>query len=264
MRLELMERMRATPDRRAALMNDGLLHRLLDGGSELQVRERRELLALLRSSTVILAPAERFDRAALAMQEYGVLVEEQRNEPEAFRWYRLHSLCHGDDQQHRPARQARQALTLFRSESLTDGTRMWLSEMEPRHLWHSFSPPGLNETWNGEPLVLNGVRYPLGIGAHANCRMTFDVPATAHLFQAVVGLSDGVRYCSKAAVTFEVRNDQGEILYESGVMDLTTLPEQVSVPLEGTSFIELVVTDAGNGRDCDHANWAMAAFVTSQ
>jgi hypothetical protein len=35
----------------------------------------------------------------------------------------------------------------------------------------------------------------------------------------------------------------------------------VVIDLHGATAITLVVTDGGNGRDCDHANWAQPVFL---
>ena len=38
-------------------------------------------------------------------------------------------------------------------------------------------------------------------------------------------------------------------------------PFPVRVPVDDTRQVTLVVTEGGNGRDCDHANWADAGFT---
>jgi alpha-galactosidase len=64
-----------------------------------------------------------------------------------------------------------------------------------------------------------------------------------------------------AAVTFEVRDNKDQLLYDSGLVDNSVPPQAVGVPLHHTRTITLVVTDGGNGIDCDHADWAQTAFM---
>ncbi|MFI5367273.1 MAG: NPCBM/NEW2 domain-containing protein [Candidatus Binatia bacterium] len=110
--------------------------------------------------------------------------------------------------------------------------------------------------------MMGGVGYAHGIGTHAWCRMTYTVPPTATAFEAIVGLSDDVRTChAPAAVTFEVRDDRDALRFQTGIVDANTPPAHVHVDVHGTATITLVVTEGGNGRDCDHANWAQPVFV---
>ena len=108
---------------------------------------------------------------------------------------------------------------------------------------------------------MDDVRYEHGIGVHAWTRMTFAVPAGATALEAVIGLADDTRECEPAAVTFEVLDSAGQVLFDSGLVARGDAPQPLRVALDAVSAVTLVVTEGGNGRDCDHANWADAAFV---
>jgi len=142
---------------------------------------------------------------------------------------------------------------------LDAGPQVPLTDLTPRGVEFGFEPPQFDRAWGGDDIVMRGVRYPRGIGVHAWTRLTYDVPDGATTFQSVVGLSDDV--CDEAAVAFEVYDEQGRQLYASGVIDPTTGPRFVRVPVTGVAAVTLVVTEGENGRDCDHANWARAAFL---
>jgi len=58
-------------------------------------------------------------------------------------------------------------------------------------------------------------------------------------------------------VIFKVIAD-GRESFDSGVMRANTPAKWVSVPLAGVNELKLVVTDAGDGINCDHADWAEA------
>jgi len=145
--------------------------------------------------------------------------------------------------------------------SLGAEPRTWVSELPARDITFGFAAPKVDRTWSGAPIEMWGVPYAHGIGMHAWTRMTYTVPQGATEFQAIVGLSDGVKECSKASVTFEVRDQRDAVLYDSGVVDVYAQPKLIRVPVQGTDAITLAVTDAGDGIDCDHANWAEPSFL---
>jgi hypothetical protein len=143
---------------------------------------------------------------------------------------------------------------------LREGPKRLLTELEPMAVKFGFAPPKVDRNWDGGPIRMGGITYEHGLGTHAWCRMTYAVPAGATAFQAIVGLSDSVRGCEKAGVTFEIHDDHGT-LYDSGLVEATTPPQAVDVKLGDTRTITLVVTEGGNGPDCDHALWALPAFL---
>src|ERR1051325_1013072 len=86
---------------------------------------------------------------------------------------------------------------------LPPGPRISLSGQTPLEVTYGFAPPKVDRQFNDGPIVMRGVRYDHGLGTHAWCRMTYAVPDDALSFEAVVGLSDDVRDCALAPVTFE-------------------------------------------------------------
>jgi hypothetical protein len=59
------------------------------------------------------------------------------------------------------------------------------------------------------------------------------------------------------SVTFEVWTD-GVKRYDSGLMTGSSATKQISLPMTGVNQLRLVVTDGGDGRAADHADWAGA------
>ena len=53
----------------------------------------------------------------------------------------------------------------------------------------------------------------------------------------------------------------GTLLYESPVMKPGMSPRLVYVPIRGRRSLTLIVSDAGDGNQADHADWAMARFI---
>lgn len=109
---------------------------------------------------------------------------------------------------------------------------------------------------DGGPLTLNGRVFPQGYGVHAPSELTYSLtPAdtsTCVRFQAQVGLDDEVG--SRGSAVFQVWGDNQK-LFDSGVMTGDSPAKAVDVSLNGAATLRLVVTDAGNGKSYDHADW---------
>ena len=69
-----------------------------------------------------------------------------------------------------------------------------------------------------------------------------------------------VHYDWEFAFRREVRMD-GEKVYDSGIMHGNDPAKAVSVPLDGVDELTLIVTDAGDDINCDHADWGDARLV---
>ncbi|MBB5234091.1 NPCBM/NEW2 domain-containing protein [Deinococcus budaensis] len=109
---------------------------------------------------------------------------------------------------------------------------------------------------DGRPLRIGGETFERGFGVHAGSSMTFDLGGQCSTFTASVGVDDEVG--SRGSVVFQVWNGTATKLFESGVMRGSDPPRSLSVPVEGVTDLRLVVTDAGDGLNYDHADWAGA------
>ncbi|MBB5374990.1 N-acetylneuraminic acid mutarotase [Deinococcus metalli] len=108
---------------------------------------------------------------------------------------------------------------------------------------------------DGRTLTLNGVAYSQGFGTHAASSMTFDVQGRCQTFTADIGVDDEVG--TWGSVVFQVYGD-GVKLYESPRLTGADAARPISVPIAGRRVLRLDVSDAGDGRDYDHADWARA------
>jgi hypothetical protein len=108
---------------------------------------------------------------------------------------------------------------------------------------------------DGGPLVLNGVTYAKGLGAHAASDVRYALNGGCSVFTAVVGVDDEVG--ANGSVTFQVWVDGGQ-RYASGVMTGTTASTAVNVDVTGGAELRLVITDGGDGNAYDHGDWANA------
>ena len=141
------------------------------------------------------------------------------------------------------------------------GELVQLGDLEPIAQQSSVAPVKKDTTWDGFPLVFKGIYYPKGLGMHASCRATYEVPAGAKIFRALVGFPDSTIRCPTGSVVFELRDQDDRVLYRSSTVRTGHDPEQVQQDLTGVGRLTLVVDDAGDGTECDDAAWGMPVFV---
>lgn len=117
---------------------------------------------------------------------------------------------------------------------------------------------------NFNPITLNGVVYPKGLGVHPYpdraSEVTYNLWGRYSSFISDVGLDDEVNAGTCGSVRFYVIAD-GETLYDSGTMNSTTATQTINVSVAGKQELKLVMTDAGDNYICDHGDWANARLV---
>ncbi|MBB5365514.1 NPCBM/NEW2 domain-containing protein, partial [Deinococcus humi] len=111
---------------------------------------------------------------------------------------------------------------------------------------------------DGSKLSINGKKYDSGFGIHANSSMTFNLNGQCSRFISDVGLDDEVG--SRGSVIFQVYAD-GTKLFDSGKMTGADKAKTVNVSVAGRKELKLVVTDAGDNIDYDHADWGGAMLT---
>jgi len=262
LRLQILERERRDPQWSGEILHDLVLHSLSDESSMPSDLNVRDLVRKLDRHTILIGPAERFQKFAAVMQTYGARVAERGSNQ-----LRILRIDGGATASGVPDEAVKPMPTIVIPPTptplpLRGGPQIALTDLQPRDVQFGFAPPNTDRDYNGQEIRMGGRPFSHGIGVHAWTRMTFDVPPRAATFQAVAGLSDSVKQCgAAAAVTFEVRNERGERLYDSGRIDAETAPRVVQVDVRGAKAITLEVTEGGNGRDCDHANWGDPVFL---
>ncbi len=107
------------------------------------------------------------------------------------------------------------------------------------------------------PLRIAGKTYATGLGTHASSAFDLRVDGNALRFRAVVGVDDEAT--DNGSVRFLVEAD-GRTRFDSGVLH-KGVAKSVDVDLSGAKTVRFVVSDAGDGIDNDHADWA-DAFLT--
>lgn len=122
-----------------------------------------------------------------------------------------------------------------------------------------------NQSVTGQPLHIADINYNYGIGTHANSEITIPLKRKYETFKVIIGIDDDIKLNSnkeKASVIFKISLD-GKEIFTSNIKKFGTPPETVMVSVNGGKKMKLIVNDAGDGADCDHADWAMAELVPS-
>ncbi|MDT4973305.1 MAG: alpha-galactosidase, partial [Pseudonocardiales bacterium] len=117
---------------------------------------------------------------------------------------------------------------------------------------------GETKARDGHPITIGGQIYAKGIGAHAPSEVDVYVGTQCTSFSSDVGVDDEVG--TNGSVDFQVWAD-GSKVADSGTVTGADTAKHITANLSGATFVRLVVTDAGNGNNSDHADWA-AAQVT--
>jgi alpha-galactosidase len=128
-----------------------------------------------------------------------------------------------------------------------------LSAMEQE--WGS---PHKGRSVEDHALSIGGKHFDIGVGTHAASNMAIRLNGAAKRFSATVGVDDETG--GQGSVEFRIYVD-GKVAADSGILRSGSLKE-LSADLTGARSLRLEVTDAGDGIDHDHADWASAEIVT--
>lgn len=113
---------------------------------------------------------------------------------------------------------------------------------------------------DGRTLTLNGVTYSKGIGVHAPSRLECYLAGRVSRFQSDIGVDDEVG--TNGSVIFRVW-DGSTLLYDSGLMTGSSATKSIDLDVTGKTRITLEVTDGGDNKNYDHADWAGARLALS-
>ena len=139
--------------------------------------------------------------------------------------------------------------------------RIWVDDLDLRSMKQDLQRPRARLSFDGNVISIGGSKFMRGIGSHANSSLTLDVQGEAVRFQASVGVDDEKKG-GPGTVEFQVLGD-GKILWRSGVMTTGDAAKQVDLDISGVRTLELKATDAGDGIDSDHADWADACILAT-
>ncbi|MEW2155697.1 NPCBM/NEW2 domain-containing protein [Streptomyces sp. NPDC007189] len=108
---------------------------------------------------------------------------------------------------------------------------------------------------DGHPITIGGTVYAKGLGVHAPSDVSFYTGTSCTRLTADVGVDD--EKGTKGSVTFEIWAD-GTKAASTDVLTNAMPAQPLAADITGAQVVRLVVTDAGDGNDSDHADWANA------
>lgn len=108
---------------------------------------------------------------------------------------------------------------------------------------------------DGGVITIAGASFPYGIGGHAASDVALNVTGCTR-FTALAGVD--AETAGRGSVAFAVIAD-GTTLYTSPTVT-PAAPVTIDVPFSGRTTLHLVVTDAGDGINYDHADWGDAVL----
>ena len=128
--------------------------------------------------------------------------------------------------------------------------------MDLSKIQQSYGTPQANHSVSGNPLSIGHQKFATGLGTHADSKFVLDLKKAADSFSASVGVDDDAGD-PRGSVDFLVYGDD-KVLYHSGVMRTGDAPKKIDVSLKNVKILKLIVTDADDGINFDHADWAEA------
>jgi alpha-galactosidase len=133
-----------------------------------------------------------------------------------------------------------------------------LSSLDVSKTMQGWGKPQADKSVDGNPLTIDGTKYERGLGTHAISILYIDLKGDATRFTAKVGVDDEKKN-EPASVQFSVLGDDRE-LWKGEVMKGGQAAATVDVDLKGVKMLVLMVEDAGDGINHDHADWADAVL----
>ncbi len=135
---------------------------------------------------------------------------------------------------------------------------IWLDSLGVSYIEQEWGQARARRSVERHPLTIGGKVFRHGVGTHAASEMRIDLKGAAEQFVSFVGVDDET--AKKGSVTFEVWVD-GKRAAESGRMAGGDAPKRIDADLRGAKRMTLLVGDADDGIDFDHADWAGAVIV---
>ena len=137
-----------------------------------------------------------------------------------------------------------------------------LDELNLSTMRAGWGEPQAKLSVDGNPLTVAGKNFARGVGTHAVSTFLLTLDGKGENFQASVGVDDEVG-TGPASVEFFVVGDK-KVLWQSGVMKKNDTAKFFNVDIRNVKLLGLLVTDAGDGIDYDHADWCDAQLKLAE
>jgi SAM-dependent methyltransferase len=136
----------------------------------------------------------------------------------------------------------------------------YLSDVEPESWSQGFGAPEKDRAINQSPINIANRIFKKGIGTHSPSIIVYNICGSYSRFTAWVGVDHYPVFSTSSSIQFEVYGDE-KLLFKGPVMHINDTAIPVDVSMNGVNELKLIVNDAGDGKNWDHANWADAKLV---
>lgn len=151
------------------------------------------------------------------------------------------------------------AVLIFLNSSYIFGGKVYLTSFKPIIASQGWGILQVNMTVNSysgwkswNRLSDDYFWYRKGFGTHASSKLVFDINREFKTFSTDFGIDTEAG--TGASATFQIWGDNKE-LYSSPKMGRFDWPLHAEVNVTGVKNLQLIVTDAGDGINDDHADW---------
>jgi alpha-galactosidase len=151
-------------------------------------------------------------------------------------------------------------LSFLAGAGLSRAETFRLDSLDLQSMEQEWGSAHANKSVDGKALSIGGKQFEHGVGTHAKSTYLLTVNGKGEKFTATVGVDDET--AKRGSVVFSVVGD-GKTLWQSGILHGGDAGKVADVDLNGVKSLELVVGDADDGIDYDHADWADAQIVMS-
>src|SRR5689334_1248875 len=159
----------------------------------------------------------------------------------------------------RPIRILLVAAALLAAAGMMRAQTVMLDELDLAAMEAGWGRPQARTSVEGHPLTVAGRTYARGVGTHAVSTMLLHLNGNGTRFTAMAGVDDETGN-DKASVAFWILGDE-RLLWNSGVMKRGMPAQRADIDVKGVKLLGLLVTDAGDGIDYDHADWCEASIA---
>jgi hypothetical protein len=108
------------------------------------------------------------------------------------------------------------------------------------------------------PIKVGGKSYAKGLGVYPRSDIVYDLAGDYVRFRADVGIDDACG--GSGTVVFNVYLD-GTRVYTTNKITGATATRVIDLNTSGKTTLRLELTDAGDGRSCEYADWADARLT---
>jgi alpha-galactosidase len=112
---------------------------------------------------------------------------------------------------------------------------------------------GEDDPGDGNPITIQGQVFAKGLGVHAVSTIEYFLGGRCSALAVDVGVDD--EEGAEGSVTFEIWADDAKVA-DSGPMTNADPAKRLQADLGDATFLRLVVTDGGDGKNSDHGDWA--------